>query len=168
MIVRHIEMTRRRLPQRADSKDHPILLPSFLIDFQRRDAGGCARQPRLQAAGRLLAAEAVRNRNDKRCGHLQTLELSQPHVIPHSSKRRGMPLNAARKWNLMGSDLFFQPKAEQWVPTAGVEGMLDGNPNYYPDYSCYRFARWLQRRRRRAGVRHRILWRRPRVPAHAR
>ena len=51
VIVRHIEMTRRRLPERADAKDHAILLPSLLIDFQHRNAGSGARQSVLAGGG---------------------------------------------------------------------------------------------------------------------
>ena len=58
MIVRDIEMTRRRLPQRADAKDHAIAVPALFVDFQHRNAGRGARQSVLQAARRLLAAEA--------------------------------------------------------------------------------------------------------------
>src|SRR6202035_2534865 len=66
MIVRNIEMTGRPLPQRAHAKDHAIALPSLLIDREHRNAGGRARQSCLEAAGRLFAAEAMRNRNDER------------------------------------------------------------------------------------------------------
>src|SRR5258708_22876525 len=76
MVVRDIEMARRRLPQRADAKDHAVLLPPFLVDFQNRNAGGGACQPRLEPAGRLLAAKLMRNRNDERCGHFQILKLN--------------------------------------------------------------------------------------------
>jgi len=39
MILGHIEMTRRRLPERADAKDQAVLFPSLLIDLQHRHAG---------------------------------------------------------------------------------------------------------------------------------
>ena len=66
MIVGDIKMARRRLPQRADTEDHPILLPSLFIDFQDGNAGGGPRQSGLEAANRLFAAKAMWNRNDKR------------------------------------------------------------------------------------------------------
>src|SRR6202451_3081975 len=47
MIVRDIEMARRRLPQRADPKDHAIVLPSLLVDFQYGNAGGGTGQSSL-------------------------------------------------------------------------------------------------------------------------
>ena len=56
MIIRHIEMARCCLPERADAKDHAILLPSLFIHFQHRNAGGGARQSRLEAARGLVAA----------------------------------------------------------------------------------------------------------------
>src|SRR5271156_2931738 len=43
----------------------------IVVDFQYRNAGGGARQSDLEAARCLLAAEAMRNRNDKRSGHLR-------------------------------------------------------------------------------------------------
>jgi hypothetical protein len=69
MIFRDVKMARSRLAQRADPENHAVLLPSFFIDFQHGNAGGRARQPRLQPAGRLFPAKTMRNRNDKRCGH---------------------------------------------------------------------------------------------------
>ena len=48
----------------------------------------------------------------------------------------------------MGSDLFFQPMAEQQMPTAGLEGVYR---NDYPDHSYYRIARGIQRRRQIGG-----------------
>jgi hypothetical protein len=69
MVVRHIDMTRRHLPQRADAKDHAILLPSLLIDLQHGNAGGGAGQTVLEAADCLLAAKAMRKRDHYGCGH---------------------------------------------------------------------------------------------------
>jgi hypothetical protein len=39
MIIRHIDMTRRQLAERADAKDHAIAFPTRVIDVQHRDAG---------------------------------------------------------------------------------------------------------------------------------
>jgi len=63
----NIEMTRRRLPERADAKDHAIVFPSLLVDLQHRNAGSGARQSGLEAAARFFAAKAMRNRNHKGC-----------------------------------------------------------------------------------------------------
>jgi hypothetical protein len=71
VIFRNIEMAGRRLSERAHTKDHAIALPSLLIDFQHRHAQRRARQPRLQAAARLLTAEAMRDGDDKRFGHFR-------------------------------------------------------------------------------------------------
>jgi hypothetical protein len=69
MIIRDIEMTRRRLPERAHAKHHAIVFPSLFIDLQHGNAGSGARQSSLQPARRFLAAKPMRYRNDKRCGH---------------------------------------------------------------------------------------------------
>jgi hypothetical protein len=71
MIIGHIDMTRCCLPQRANAKDHAIVLPPLLIDLEHRDAGGRARQSGLQPTRRLFAAKGMRNRNDKGSGHFQ-------------------------------------------------------------------------------------------------
>src|SRR5712691_13160139 len=62
MVIRHIDTTRRYLPQRADAKDHAIVLPSLLIDLQHRHAGSGTGQSLLEAAGCLFAAKAMRKR----------------------------------------------------------------------------------------------------------
>jgi hypothetical protein len=67
---------------------------------------------------------------------------------------------AARKWNLMGSRWFFCQWQSDRCRLPGWREMLHVNRNYHPDHPYYRFARWLQRRRRRSILRHRILWRR--------
>jgi hypothetical protein len=69
VVVLNIEVTRGGLPERAYPEDHAIVLPSFLVDLQHRNAGGGARQPGLEATRRLLAAKAMRDGNDKRGGH---------------------------------------------------------------------------------------------------
>jgi hypothetical protein len=48
----------------------------------------------------------------------------QPNVISLVAKRRGRPIIAIQKWNYRGSRLFLRPKAEQQVPTAGLEEFL--------------------------------------------
>src|SRR5882757_6274744 len=47
-----------------------------------------------------------------------------------------------------------------------AEEKLHVNRNYHPDHSDHRLARWLQRRRRRAVLRHRLLRRRRPWPRH--
>jgi hypothetical protein len=37
-------------------------------------------------------------------------------------KKEHHPTMQCKKWNLIGSDVFFQPMAEQQMPTAGLEG----------------------------------------------
>jgi hypothetical protein len=59
MILGDIEMTGRRLPQRAHAKKQPITLPSFLIDLEHRYAGGGARQAGLKTARSLFTAKAM-------------------------------------------------------------------------------------------------------------
>src|SRR5487761_2665716 len=88
MVVRHVEMTRCRLPQRTDAEGHAAIFPSFLIDLQHRDAGGGTGQPRLETAGCFFAAKAVRNRNDQRFGHLWDPGSTQSDVIPYFPKER--------------------------------------------------------------------------------
>ena len=70
MVIRHIEMTRCRLPQRADTEAHAIFVPSLLVDLQHRNTGSGAGQPRLEAPGCFLAAKTVGYRNDEGSGHL--------------------------------------------------------------------------------------------------
>src|ERR1700683_5089349 len=71
MIARDIEMARRRLAQRADPKDHAIVLPSLLVDLQHGNARSRPRQSGLEASHRLFAAEMMRNRNDQRWGQMR-------------------------------------------------------------------------------------------------
>src|SRR5579863_3286116 len=74
---------------------------------------------------------------------------------------------AAQNRNFHGSRLFFRPMAEQLCRLPGWR-----SPhvywNDYSDYSRYRAARRLQRRRRRTFLRHRILRRRRTRPCHCR
>src|ERR1700721_2681229 len=84
--------------------------------------------------------------------------------IPHGSKTE--EINGYLKWNLIGSQLFFPPRAEQQVPTAGLEETLDVNWNDHSYYSRYCIAWRLQRHRRRTILRDRILWRRRTRPCH--
>jgi len=86
MIVRDVDMPRGGLPERPDTEDHAVILPSLLIDVQHRHAGRRARQSCLEAAHGLLATEAVRDRNDERCGHWKILMMTRLHVIPRTSK----------------------------------------------------------------------------------
>jgi hypothetical protein len=69
MIVEHVDVAGRRLPQRADAKNHAMVFPTLLVDLEHGKAGGGAGQPGPETARRLLAAELMRNRNDERCGH---------------------------------------------------------------------------------------------------
>src|SRR3984957_11645633 len=78
--------------------------------------------------------------------------------IPHGSKTE--EINGYLKWNLIGSQLFFPPRAEQQVPTAGLEETLDVDWNDYSYYSRYCIAWRLQRHRWRTVLRHGLLWRR--------
>src|ERR1700683_3709707 len=89
MIVRDIEMARRRLAQRADPKDHAIVLPSLLVDLQHGNAGSRARQSGLEASRRLFAAEMMRNRNDERCGHVRHSSVSVTACNRESPRTKG-------------------------------------------------------------------------------
>jgi Protein of unknown function (DUF3309) len=123
MVVRHIEVTRCRLPERTDSEDHAAFFPSFLIDLQHRDAGSGTGQPGLETAGCFFPAKAVRNRNDEGCRHLWIPLSTSLHLVPHFRKNRARHWQAGlpERGNFPNSDLFPRPKAEQLVPAAGLE-----------------------------------------------
>src|SRR5579871_4191050 len=69
MIVGDIDIPGSRLPERANAKEHMIASPGLFVHRQYRYAGSRARQPSLEAARRLFAANAMRNGYDERCGH---------------------------------------------------------------------------------------------------
>ena len=93
MILRDIDMAGRRLPERANAKNHAVVFPSLLIDAQHRHAGSGARQPGLQAAHGFVASEAMRDGNHQRFGHRRNPLSVQLHVIARGSKRRGARLS---------------------------------------------------------------------------
>jgi hypothetical protein len=121
MIVGHVEMTRRRLPQRADAKDHAITVPSFLVDFQHRDAGSGARQSRLEATGCFFTAEMMRNRNHERSGHLCNPNAIDVHVVAHRPKRKRSPNNGKEPVELSEFPFVFPADGSATVPTARLE-----------------------------------------------
>jgi hypothetical protein len=61
MILRDIQMTGRRLPQRTHAKNQPITFPSFLDNLKNGKAGGCAGQAGLEAARSLFTAKTMGN-----------------------------------------------------------------------------------------------------------
>src|SRR5258708_21210862 len=105
----------------------------------------------------------MRNRNDKRYGHVANPKFIQHQVIGHRSKKKSREFIALKNWNLMGARGFFGWQ-RNGRPPAGLEEMLHVYRNYHPDHSRYRVARGLQRRRRRTVLRHRLLWRRRTPP----
>jgi hypothetical protein len=109
MIVRDIEMTGRRLTQRANAEDHAITFPTFFINLQHWNAGGCARQSRLKAARRFFTAQAMRNRNDKRCGHFSNPSAELNACNSGSFRKEEQVARLAfQKWNFLGFRTFFR------------------------------------------------------------
>src|SRR5689334_6945345 len=72
MVVGDVDMAGGGLPKRADTKQHPVVLPALLVDSENGHAGCRARQPAFQPSHRLVAAELVRDGYDERSGHLKT------------------------------------------------------------------------------------------------
>jgi hypothetical protein len=66
VIIRDVEMSSCRLPQRSHAKNHAVSLPSFFVDFQHRHVQRRTRQAGLETTTRFIATEVMRNRNHKR------------------------------------------------------------------------------------------------------
>src|SRR5262245_33495078 len=81
MVLFDVDMAIRRLAKRAHAEDHAVVFPARLVDMDDGHMRCRARQPRLEAAHRLFAAEAMRNRNDQRAGHLSPPS-SPINVVP--------------------------------------------------------------------------------------
>src|SRR5712671_3739072 len=89
MRIVDVQMARGHLTERADAEDHAIVFPALLIDFQHRHTRSGARQSRLQATHRLFAAEAMRDRNNKRCRHRKTPALGPFECNSASPEKKG-------------------------------------------------------------------------------
>jgi hypothetical protein len=120
VIFRNVEMTGCRLSERAHAKDHAITLPSLFIDLQHRHALRRARQSHPETAARLLAAEAMRDGDDKRFGHVRNPYLLQACKAASSGKKRATK-SIVQKLELSKFRLVLVRKAEQCAGCHGEE-----------------------------------------------
>jgi len=67
VVVGDIDLSGRDLSERADAKDHAVAGPALLLDLHHGNGCRSAAKPGLEPAHRFLAAETMRNGNDKRC-----------------------------------------------------------------------------------------------------
>src|SRR6516164_1781273 len=87
MILGDVDVARRSLSQRTDAKEHLIAVPALLIDGHDGKACGRPRQTSLETARRLRLAEAVRDGNDERCGHVTGPQPGLWHPVSHGKRK---------------------------------------------------------------------------------